>query len=279
MAASAPFEPPPLVSHINNHQQRLLEARLQRLEHVLQTRLRTIARDKLDVWSEHVRLKEDIKRLRYFNRNIDVTTLKQFNDRTLKLTKQFEKEASRDNFTFNETVSIHRRTSLQASLPVVENGFFVSQKHYQERTRSKQKRPKANKPASVSNMQLVRSKTFSQSDSNLHKLSDVVKNLTSDCNLKDSHMKSVSHEDLRGIPREKTINLRQLLKGRSTTSTDVSTAPPRLVLPAIGPREGSFVTMLGIADERRYLKTHINKTGTSLPPVREDVSRQRKLSV
>ncbi|XP_052807210.1 uncharacterized protein LOC128236402 [Mya arenaria] len=257
---------------VNQRHQKDLTSRLVEIDRLMYARLKSLSRDRLDVSSDLCRLDEDMKRLEYYDKTMDGVKMRDYNDHVYQNTRDVKKQIANDNFTFDSSVMIKRKISAQINLPKVNSPFLVTQKYDTNVKKPMRKRTKHRRDSTLA---LLKSKSFSVSDSNLHRVSSFAKqqSILND----EAKVRSVSHEDLSKRPSDNTMDLFKRFINRSKTTIGVA---PVLNpgLPSLGPRQGTQYSLTGAAEERRPLKAHMAASG--LPTVRESTaSRQRKLSV
>lgn len=229
----------------NERQQKVLDLQLQKIDKLWYNQLRVLSRNRLEATSELVRLEDEKSQLQYYDENINVHKLKEYTDDCILNMKQLKRELTHDNFNFENTGAIHMKRTLHAmNLPKVEGGCIITQS-YKYCKKSKKPEQKQLKKRRKSN--LMKSKIFSASDSNLDKVS------------------KYKQECIEGDALHADEN-----EGTETKNGDTE----KNVFPNIS----SKLKVTKANEQHRYLKDKM-ATALVLPTVKEVCPRQRKLSV
>ncbi|KAH3734564.1 uncharacterized protein LOC127851599 [Dreissena polymorpha] len=253
---------------LNERQQKLLALRLEELDRLWCNSLRHLSRDRLDATEDLTRLEEEIQNLSYYDKNMDGNRMKEYNDKCILAMKSLKRELSHDNFNFDSSVQIQKKKSSKFSLPKITKGFFVTQ----IKPRTKKKLKERLQQRRNSNLQQLRK--FSISDSNLDKYSKSAK-LSQMSWSQELRTKSMSNDDLSVKKHEKHVDVKKLLSERFDTKKESTNL---IVLPSLGSRQSTQLSLnvTSLPEGYRYLK---HTTNLVLPTVRENSSRQRKLSI
>lgn len=231
----------------NERQQKLLGIQLEKIDKQWYNKLRILSRDRLQTTSELIRLEDEKSQLEYFDENMEIHRMKEYTDICLKHMKELKRELTHDNFNFDNRGAILLKTNSQGMhLPRLNDGCFVTQSC---KVNKKAKRPAKNRLKKRRKSNLMKSKIFSMSDSNLDKISKYKQ---------QSSENDVTHSEA---------------SDKGETKLEAKVVPKSLL-----PELTGKVTVKRTSEQHRYLKEKM-ATALVLPTVNEHVPRQRKLSI
>ncbi|XP_053396953.1 uncharacterized protein LOC128556317 [Mercenaria mercenaria] len=231
----------------NERHQKVLDLKLQKIDKLWYNQLRLLSRDRLQITSDLLRLEDEKGQLEYYDENMEVHKLKEYTDGCMLHMKQLKRELTHDNFNFETTGAIHMKRTIQSmNLPRLDGGCIVTQSHKHNK---KQKKPEKSHLRKRRKSNLMKSKIFSISDSNLDKVSKYKQ---------ENNESDVSKSELTRVTEPKL----------GTEATQKTTFP----------NISSKLKVSRTNEQHRYLKERM-ATALVLPTVTEVPPRQRKLSI
>lgn len=228
----------------NERQQKLLDLQLAKIDKQWYHKLKHLSRDRLDTTSELLRLEDEKSQLAYFDETMEIHKMKEYTDICMKHMKELKREISHDNFNFDNHSAIYMKTGAPSvNLPKLDGNCFVTQS---ANFHKKAKKPNKSRLKKRRKSNLMKSKIFSISDSNLDKVSKYKQENSENetpCQMSQSEAVSKFETKMTSLP-----DLTAKLSVKKNN------------------------------DQHRYLKEKM-ATVLVLPTVNEDVPRQRKLSI